>query len=123
MCLGECPVYEVVVWGSGKVEYHGEHFVAEEGDRSWTITKRRLTALAKAIEKVNYFEMSWEDLGSYATDHPSAITSVEFRDGRSRTINHDYGGYSVPEELTKLEATIDRLAGTAPYTKDVNVGR
>lgn len=114
MCYGPCPIYKVTVFGDGRVVWEGEHYVAVEARREWTTTRRRLTALVKAVEKINYFVLSWTpDIG--ATDHPSAIISVEFHDGRSRTIDHYHGDFAAPEELYKLEATIDRLAGTAPY--------
>jgi hypothetical protein len=101
--------------GNGQVCWNGECFVSKEGHHKWRISKRRLTALVKAIEKVDYFNLSWEKEGPYVTDHASAITSVEFHGGRTREIDHYLGDYSSPEELGKLEKTIDRLAGTAPF--------
>ena len=114
MCYGSCPVYKVTIFGDGRVKWEGERFVAMEGRLEWLTTRRRLTALAKAVEKINYFVLSWTP-GMGETDCPSAITSVEFRDGRCRTIEHYLGDPHAPEELDKLEASIDRLAGTAPY--------
>ena len=117
MCYGHCPVYEVIIHGDGRVCWNGERFVSKEGPHEWQISKRRLTALVKAIEKVDYFNLNWEKEGPFATDDASAITSVEFHDGRSREIDHYLGDYSPPEILEKLEKTIDRLAGTAPYIR------
>jgi hypothetical protein len=114
MCYGHCPVYKVAVFGDGRVVWEGERYVAIEGRHEWATTRRRLTALVKAVEKINYFVLSWTP-GMGATDYPSAITSVEFGDGRCRTIERYLGDPHAPEELDKLEATIDRLAGTAPY--------
>src|SRR5262245_30006524 len=36
-CFGECPVYTLKLWGSGKVEYDGKSWVCERGSRSASV--------------------------------------------------------------------------------------
>ena len=119
--MGPCPVYEVEVFGDGSVRWNGEHFVAREGRHRWETTRRRLTAMVKAIERVDFFNLRTSS-EMRVTDHASAIITVEFKDGRCHTI--DYSAVDVPLEavdvpldLPNLDEVIDRLAGTAPYVK------
>jgi uncharacterized protein (AIM24 family) len=96
MCYGSCPVYKVTVFGDGRVVYDGEHFVAKEGRHEWRTTKRRMTAIVKAIEKAGFFDTEFSDEGLFVTDMPSTITTVEFVDGRKKRIERYHGNFFCP---------------------------
>ena len=52
ICLGECPDYRVEIRGDGRVTYHGENYVAVEGDYSWTIPQDDEIGRASCRERV-----------------------------------------------------------------------
>jgi Domain of unknown function (DUF6438) len=116
-CHGPCPVYRVTVLGTGEVEYFGEAHVARPGAHRWRISPRRLDRLAEAFERARYSRLEDSYTNHEFTDAPGCLTSVEYEDGSSRSIDHYYGDPSAPAALTELEDEIDRIVGVERYTE------
>ena len=120
-CLGTCPVYTVAVSAVGTVSYVGKHHVAHQGEATAAVSAARVDSLLTELEAGGYFEFATDYVmdapacGRYAADSPTVVTSVT-RDGRTRTVRHDYGCSAAPRELVRLERRIDEVAGTDRWT-------
>jgi hypothetical protein len=116
-CYGPCPVYEVTVSGTGEVEYSGEAHVARAGTHRWKISRRRLQRLAEAFERANYSRLEDRYTSREFTDAPGCLTSIEYENGTSKSIDHYHGDPTAPVALTELEDEIDRIVGVERYTE------
>jgi hypothetical protein len=119
-CFGSCPVYRVTISRSGLVRYEGKRFVADSGLDTARISSDSVAGLLSELQKGGYFEFDERYVsgapacGLYATDLPSAITSVD--DGsRSKRIQHDHGCNEAPHALAGMENRIDQVAGTSRW--------
>ena len=119
-CFGRCPVYRVTISRSGLVRYEGKRFVADSGTDSARISSKAVTGLLSELEQGGYYGFDEKYVagsagcGLYATDLPSAITSVD--DGKhSKRVEHDHGCSQAPQALAGLENKIDQVAGTARW--------
>lgn len=117
-CFGFCPVYTVTLHDDGTVEYNGQQYVEVTGPRTAAIDPAAVQALGDEMIDAGYLE--WEDAytNQDVTDHPYAITTVTFADGTTKRIEHYYGDFSAPEELTELETRIDETANTEQWIGD-----
>jgi hypothetical protein len=110
-------VYHVAIARSGAVRFVGQHHVIRQGEATAEIPAARVDSLLGEREAGGYFEfadayvMDSPACGRYATDSPTVITSADLG-GRTKTIRHDYGCFSAPRELARLERLIDEVAGT-----------
>jgi hypothetical protein len=120
-CFGGCPVYRVSVTADGVVSYEGVAGVRHQGPASKRIPPGQVSALMSELERAGYFSFAPRftpadpACGRYATDSPSAITSVT-AGTRSHRIEHDYGCGSAPGALVVLERRIDEVLGSAEWT-------
>ena len=117
LCYGPCPVYRVTVFGTGEVEYFGEAHVAKVGAHRWRMSRRRLDRLAGAFERARYFRLEDGYTSREFTDAPGCLTSIEYEDGSSKSIDHYHGDPTAPDALTELEDEIDRIVGVERYTE------
>ncbi|HEY9641961.1 MAG TPA: DUF6438 domain-containing protein [Coleofasciculaceae cyanobacterium] len=117
-CFGACPVYQLTVYGDGRVVYNGQAFVAVQGQRTAQISPEQVQKLVKAIEAANFFSLA-EQYTVEATDLPGAWTSVTLN-GQSKRIWR-YGSTgdpaldNAPRALTELEQTIDTIANSQQW--------
>lgn len=116
-CFGTCPVYRVSIAGNGAVTFEGRRHVRREGVATARIGPAQVRGLLAAVEEAGFFsladryEYGEPTCAEYATDNPSAITSIAVG-GRTKTVRHDYGCSGAPEQLTVLEARIDSIANS-----------
>ena len=116
-CQGPCPVYRVTVFGSGDVRYFGEAHVARTGAHRWKISGRRLERLAEACERARYSRLEDRYTDREFAGAPGCLTSVEYEDGGSKSVEHYHGDPSAPDALTELEDELDRILGVERYTE------
>ena len=120
-CLGVCPVYTVSISGGGAVRFVGRQHTAHIGEADATVPPARVDSLLAELRVGGYFGFAdayVQDApacGLYATDSPSAITSVT-AGGERKQIRHDYGCSDAPRGLARLETRIDEVAGTGRWT-------
>ena len=110
-CFGTCPVYEVTLYGDGRVDFEGADYVKVRGAGSATIRTEDLRQLLVEIEKSGFFSLKDSYENYMVTDNPTAITTISFQ-GRKKTIVHYHGDKTAPEALSRLEDAIDETAGT-----------
>jgi hypothetical protein len=113
MCFGHCPVYDLVLFASGRVEYHGKGFVCEIGRRDAQIDARAASKLIADFVDSGYFELEWKP-GDQVSDSPTVHTRLTVG-ARSRGIEHYHGDLDAPRVLLDMERAIDEIAGTARW--------
>ena len=116
-CYGPCPVYTITVSGTGEVRYLGEAHVDKAGAYRWKISGRRLQRLAEAFERARYSRLADRYTSREFTDAPGCLTSIEYEDGSSKSIDHYHGDATDLDALTELEDEIDRIVGVERYTE------
>ena len=115
-CLGTCPYYEITVHGDGTVIYNGLMFVAIKGRHQCKISEASVHELVAAFRDADYYSLQDKYVWN-ATDLPTYISSIEI-DGQSKQVA-DYAGaiIGMPQAVSELEATIDRLSGAKQWTE------
>jgi hypothetical protein len=120
-CFGSCPVYTISVSSSGEVQYEGRAHVRKVGPATAKIPAVRVDALLSELDRGGYFTFADRytspelACGRYATDSPTAITSVTLA-GRTKRITHDYGCGGAPGALVVLERRIDEVLNSGQWT-------
>ena len=110
MCYGTCPVYTLVLFASGHVEYSGEMFVCAAGSHTAQVDARAASDLIADIAASGYFDLTWTP-GDLWTDAPTVHTRLTVGT-RSRAIEHYHGDQGAPRVLKDMERSIDEIAGT-----------
>jgi len=115
-CFGTCPSYRVEVHGDGAVLYDGGSYVAITGSHRASVSSGVVSEMVEAFRAADYFSLKDKYMWG-ATDLPTYKTSISI-DGRTKEVV-DYAGQQVgmPESVSKLEETIDRLSGVERWTK------
>ncbi len=116
MCFGECPVYTLTIRGDGSVMFDGQKFVAATGVHTSTLAPEQLQALVEAFQTADYFALDDSYTNENVTDLPSVYTSITLN-GKTKRINHYYGNFCTPQQLSDLESTIDAIANTSQWLK------
>jgi hypothetical protein len=115
-CFGTCPSYRVEVHGDGAVLYDGGSYVAITGSHRASVSSGVVSEMVETFRAADYFSLKDKYMWG-ATDLPTYRTSISI-DGRTKEVV-DYAGQQVgmPESVSKLEETIDRLSGVERWTK------
>jgi uncharacterized protein DUF6438 len=120
-CFGGCPVYTLSVSPEGEVRFEGKAHVRWLGSATGRVSKARVDSLLFELDRAGYFSFADRytaaepTCGRYATDSPSAITSVTLR-GKTKRIAHDYGCGGAPGALVVLERRIDEVLDSGRWT-------
>lgn len=131
VCFGSCPAYTVTIHPDGSVDWRGTQYVAAVGVRHGRIADDGFARLARAIEKVRFFELDangqlprpttcthhgkstecdFPDI-VMCSDTPVATVTVT-RGGVSHTTSNEH---CQPTSLDLLEDEIDDVARTKPW--------
>lgn len=116
-CYGDCPIYKIEVFDSGKVNWDGVWNVAKMGEFEWNLSADQMNRLNDLIRNFDYINYEY-DYTMTATDCPFCITSIEFSDGHYRKIEHYLGDELVDDRLTEFEEQIDKITGAEAYIGD-----
>jgi uncharacterized protein DUF6438 len=119
-CFGRCPIYSVTIHGDGRVDWHGQKYVAAQGERHTSITRSQLAALAATIDRIGFFDL--DEFGTprsadpmrsivICSDGSNAIVTIE-RSGQRHTTDNDHCN---PSPATELEDQIEAVAQTARW--------
>ena len=112
-CVGQpCPVYGLSIFLDGTVVYDGQANVLVVGRRTWRVPPDKIDALISAFEEVDFLDTP-ERAGICPDAQRTAMVMLDYRPGRcEKTVIHDDRCPSAPSNLSRLEATIDRLSGS-----------
>jgi Domain of unknown function (DUF6438) len=115
MCLGPCPVYQVVIDASGLVTFTGSNSnidpdVPCQGRRQWRIAPAAVTRLEALIDRAGFFGFKPAYVAGI-TDQASYAVTVTRR-GRTGHVQ-DYVGQmaGMPGVMSEIEDAIDIAAG------------
>ena len=116
-------MYDLVIHGSGTVQFHGAYFVAALGDHTAKVSQGAITDILAAAIEIRFFEMEDEynheieyrltrageiERGeSMCTDFP--LTVFEMKVGKTAKTIQAYLGY--PKRLVWFRELIEDLAG------------
>lgn len=110
-CFGACPVFDITLYGDGRLQFHGTRFTKVTGQST------RHTSGGRFLEALSALEMRGvRDLQSnygrdacktWATDHPSVTIEVRSKQ-LTKTINW-YTGCRGLKDRAKLESLVGEL--------------
>jgi ankyrin repeat protein len=113
-CFGMCPGYSVEIHGDGTVKYTGKSFVVVTGEHRDRLSTEQVSELIDAFRTVDYFSL--EDEYSYpVTDNPTYLTSFRIDQVEKQVTDYVGDEAGMPEAVSELEATIDRVADTKKW--------
>lgn len=121
VCNGVCPAYKVRVDDYGEVRWNGIAFVAVPGRRLWAISRAKMELLHSLLEEYGFMDLDKPApgdgpfYGPTVTCMPSCITTVIFKDGSRKKIDHYLGDGFMPKRLTELENRLDAVLGTKEF--------
>ena len=116
-CLGTCPVYRVSIDGKGNVLFVGYPRASRALDpvhHSVRISEASVHALFAAFQKAQFFWL-YDMYGMAAFDAPSYWISIEYDGHKKKVIRFPGDDTGTSKQITELEDTIDRVAGTSSF--------
>jgi len=129
-CAVGCPVYTVVVNGSGLVAYYGEDNVARPGEQLATIPRADVEEILDAVYEAGVLGMADKYLSRLeprVTEGGTVILEYRGASGSARTVItiriRDFQKRIVfqpeyaPRELVELAETVEEAAGTRVWTQ------
>ena len=114
-CFGACPSYRVTVYGNGLVVWEGDQYVALPGAHISVISLDQVRELVAAFTKADYFALD-NSYTDYRVTDMAYINTLFSQGGKTKTVQHYLGDRTAPSKLAILEAQIDGIIGTAPWT-------
>lgn len=107
-CFGFCPIYSVLIYGNGTVNYVGMNFVETMGVKVFKIPADKVKELVTDIYETNFFSLN-DRYEAPMTDLPSATTTVTI--GAQTKSVYNYGNAG-PQKLEDFEQKIDEITQT-----------
>lgn len=115
-CFGQCPVYRVDVYRSGRAYLEGERFFVYEGTFKTRFTEAEMAQIVKLAEQYNYFSFD-HVYDAPVTDLPSTTTIL-----RTEEKEHwVYNRMNSPDELRAFERELEAIIKARewqPYIKE-----
>jgi hypothetical protein len=109
VCFGECPIYRIAAYRDGEVRYEGEDFVEVRGRYIGRITEAQIRELDELFVEYRFFAMKDAYVHADWTDMPTVKVGYVAPDGRWKFVEHYHGDESAPQDLTVIEANVDRI--------------
>lgn len=107
--MGPCPVYKVVISGSGQITFTGDNYVKKVGTYTATLSSEQVTQLNQEITKADYFTIPDRvACRSYATDQAGIITSVTIK-GTTHKIPRDTGCGDWSAKIRAFETNVENI--------------
>ncbi|MDX6404152.1 MAG: hypothetical protein QOH70_1607 [Blastocatellia bacterium] len=113
-CLGECPMYKVVLRKDGTASYIGLRYAERKGNYRSSYNEYYFTQIAKLISRNEYLNFK-EQYGPSATDEGYIITSVAYGDQRKTIKNYGAEG---PMELWSIEMALEGAMSQIRWEKE-----
>ena len=119
-CFGTCPVYGVEIDAAGTVTFDGRRFVDQTGTATAKINPDEAAHLLRSLEADGFFELApryihgEKECGAYHTDAPRVTLTLSL-DGRSHSVQHDYGCTGAPDVLRRMHERVDSVAGVGRW--------
>ncbi|GGB68055.1 hypothetical protein GCM10007424_05060 [Flavobacterium suaedae] len=117
-CFGICPIFEIIVTKEGKVSYHGEEYLKNEGHYTSHISKSEFKNIMTRFKQANYMNLKKEYF-TMVTDCATVYTTF-IKNGKVVQSISDYAASSPPEfvyaynSLFNLEQKMEVSAREVP---------
>ncbi len=115
-CKDQCPVYNLMIQGTGIALYEGMEFVKRVGGAQTSVSDEKLNQLIAEFQKIDFFSLEDSYEEQMIPDAPTVITSITI-DNQTKTVKHYHGDTSAPKQLTELEDKIDEILNTEELIK------
>lgn len=109
-CFGRCPTYEISVFNSGYVLYHGKRNVKLIGFYQAFIGEEQLKLILQKAQEADFFNLD-EKYDGNMTDVPSTITVLQQNDNVKLVVDRVRG----PEQLKQFQREMDELLFNLDY--------
>jgi hypothetical protein len=96
-CYGTCPVYEALLYESGRVLYKGEEHMPAEGQHELWLLPKTIKHLLRQTREVNFYSLA-AYYPAQGPDFPSTYLTLYDSDS-IKTVRHQEGG---PKPLLDL---------------------
>ncbi|MDX6575508.1 MAG: hypothetical protein QOE96_1461 [Blastocatellia bacterium] len=113
-CLGECPMYKVVLRKDGTASYIGLRYAERKGNYRSSYNEYYFTQTAKLISRNEYLNFK-EQYGPSGEDEGYIITSVAYGDQRKTIKNYGSEG---PMELWSIEMALEGAMSQIRWEKE-----
>ncbi len=112
-CFGTCPVYEILIYNSGYVEYNGRANVTLTGKHKTTIKKEQMIAFIDKANEIGYMSMDDEYDNPMISDLPETKTSLVMN-GKRKHMRRRYG---YPRSVLTFEKLFENLIASEKWEK------
>jgi hypothetical protein len=109
-CYGECPVYKVEIFASGKMVFQALANTKMKGRFCANIDKKELSNLIDSFNQQNYFSFNGVYF-SRAMDLPTTTTGFNYGGKQKRVRDYD----KAPPELKMLEKMLENLVDSTTW--------
>lgn len=113
-CFGTCPIYDVTVYGDGRVVYNGKDFVKAKGKQNSKIPIKEVHQIVNLMQKSNYLKFKDQYIDMQVTDMPYIYTSLTWN-GITKKVERYAGDESAPKVLKEIEDRIDKVTNTKQW--------
>jgi hypothetical protein len=118
-CFGHCPVYTLVIHGTGVVEYSGSHHVSVTGKQVATIQSAEFSGLLEKIDRIHFFAL--EDRAfEKCSDTPEVTISISI-DGKEKSVTSNTfcrGANMGPQaEFVRIAREVDSAVGSDQWIR------
>ncbi len=111
-CFGRCPTYQISVFNSGYVLYHGKRNVEKIGFFEAQLNEDQIKLILERANEINYFQLNDRYDGNM-TDVPSTITLIQYNDDIKAVIDRVNG----PQPLKQFQQEMDNLLLNLDYNQ------
>lgn len=111
-CLGQCPVYNLTVYHSGKALLDGRDFIDFKGKHQGNFKKAELDSIVSQLISIDYFNLE-KVYDKKVTDVPTTTTEFHYNNQHHGVKNRWDG----PKGLKAMEKFIHKLVLNTSWTK------
>jgi len=126
-CLGECPVYTVVVKKNGEVTYDGREYVFVIGSKTSIIPKDSVASIESELMRAKFLTMksklhpaSWGCFIS-ATDHSYIIIEGVVKNKIKAVSTYTGCDAEQVHTVTELESYIEKVTGISKWLEENSI--
>ena len=116
-CVGGCPIYKLTVSGNGNILYEGHGFIEYCGEHRGHISQESVRKFVDLFRQADFSNL-FDQYVFHASDETTYTTSITL-DGKTKSVEDSRGELvGMPEVVSNIENSIDRLTGPKVWAKD-----
>jgi hypothetical protein len=113
-CFGFCPVFDLTLYGDGRVLFHGGRYTKQSGQHTTRYSTGRFLEVLRALEARGFRDLDArydrQTCKIWATDHPSVIMEVR-AEGLAKSVTWYQGCRGIDDRarLSRMVEELDRI--------------